>query len=383
MTSPGLARRQRDPHARVRVGLGNRAYEIVVGAGVLAETASLAASYLRKRKIFVVTDENVARHHLATLAGSLTAGEIEHETIVLPAGEQTKSFAHLEFLLDRLLAGGLDRGSMLIALGGGVIGDLAGFAAAIALRGVDFIQAPTTLLAQVDSSVGGKTAIDSPHGKNLIGAFHQPRLVLADTAALATLPRRELLAGYAEIVKYGLLGDRKFFEWCESNGARVIGGDRDALTHAIVTSCRHKSAIVEADEREAGQRALLNLGHTFAHAFETETGYGVALLHGEAVAFGMVLAFELSRTLGMATAADVERIRAHFQSVGLPVSPKVGALAGRNWSIDTLIAHMRKDKKARGGKLTFVLARGIGDAFVARDVDEAAVVRVLRDALAA
>ena len=383
MTSPGLVRQRREQHTYVRVGLGARAYEIVVGPGVLGEAAGLAAQFVRNRKVFIVTDETVAKHHLSTLAGSLTAGEIEHDAIVLPPGEQTKSFAHLESLLDRLLAAGLDRSMLLIALGGGVIGDLVGFAAAVALRGIDFIQAPTTLLAQVDSSVGGKTAIDSPHGKNLIGAFHQPRLVLADLATLDTLPKRERLAGYAEIVKYGLLGDKAFFDWCESNGARAVSGEREPLTHAIVASCRHKAEIVEADEREAGRRALLNLGHTFAHALETESGFGDALLHGEAVAIGMVLACELSRQLGLIPATDVARVRKHFANVGLPVSPVGGRLAGKNWSIDALIAHMRKDKKALGGKLTFVLVRGIGDAFVARDVDEAAVRRVMQDALAA
>jgi 3-dehydroquinate synthase len=253
-----------------------------------------------------------------------------------------------------------------VALGGGVIGDLTGFAAAILLRGLDFVQVPTTLLAQVDSSVGGKTGIDSPQGKNLIGSFHQPRLVLADTEALSTLPRRELLAGYAEIVKYGLIDDPEFFHWLETHGHKVIDGDPEARLHAIYKSCQAKARIVAADERESGQRALLNLGHTFGHALEAETGFSEALLHGEAVAIGMVMAFELSVRLGLCPAEDAERLRRHLAAVGLPTDP--GHIEGRVFSPAALIEHMTRDKKVRDGRMTFVLARGIGQAFLTRDV---------------
>ncbi|MGZ9112954.1 MAG: 3-dehydroquinate synthase [Rhodoplanes sp.] len=359
----------------VRVDLGRRSYDIVIGGRLLARAGDLVLPLLAQRRVIVVSDERVANLHLGPLAASLRASGIAHHSIVLPAGEQTKDFAHLRGLCERILSLGIERGTLLIALGGGVIGDLVGFAAGILLRGIDFVQAPTTLLAQVDSSVGGKTGINTPQGKNLVGLFHQPRLVLADVDTLKTLDERQMRAGYAEIVKYGLLGDRSFFEWLEANGGRVLAHDPAALRHAIAVSCRAKAAIVAEDEREAGQRALLNLGHTFGHALEAETGFGDALLHGEAVAIGAVLAFELSARLGFATADDIPRVRRHFASVGLPIDSR--CLAGRDTSADRLLKHMRADKKVREGRLTFILARGIGQAFICRDVKDDDVRAVL------
>jgi 3-dehydroquinate synthase len=273
----------------------------------------------------------------------------------------------------------------LVALGGGVVGDLTGFAASVLLRGVDFIQVPTTLLAQVDSSVGGKTGINTRHGKNLVGTFYQPRLVLADTDVLDTLPRRELLAGYAEVAKYGLIDDPAFFAWCEANGAAVLSGDAAKRTYAIEQSCLAKARIVAADERETTDlRALLNLGHTFGHALEAETGFGSDLLHGESVGTGMAMAFDLSTRLGLCPAGDAERVRRHLGSVGLPMRLRaIGGDNRRNWSAARLVEHMRGDKKAEGGRLTFVLARGIGKAFVSREVDEAALRGLLDDAISA
>ncbi len=350
----------------VTVDLADRRYDIIVGEDVFARAGELMAPVLRQKRVVVITDENVGGLHLDTLAVSLEKAGIAHSAIVLPPGEQTKDFNHLEGLMNRLLDAGIERRTTLVALGGGVVGDITGFAAAIALRGLDFVQIPTTLLAQVDSSVGGKTGINTRHGKNLIGAFHQPRLVIADTAVLDTLPRRELLAGYAEVVKYGLLGDRDFFEWLEGHGPAVRDGDRDARRHAVVRSCRAKAAIVAADERETGQRALLNLGHTFAHALEAETGFGDILLHGEAVAIGMVLAFDLSVQLGLCAAVDADLARRHLAAIGLPTTP--AHALGNIWSAEALIGHMAKDKKVADGKLTFVLTRGIGEAFLSQDV---------------
>jgi 3-dehydroquinate synthase len=367
--------------AAVRIDLGERSYDIVVGREVLADAGKRMRAVVRREPAIVVTDATVARLHLGALERSLDAAGIGHVRIVLPAGEQTKSFGHLETLLNDVLDTRPERRSCLVALGGGVIGDIVGLAASLVLRGIDYVQIPTTLLAQVDSSVGGKTAIDTRHGKNLVGAFYQPRLVLADTGVLDTLPRRELLAGYAEVVKYGLIGDRAFFEWCESDGHRVIAGEPEARRHAVVTSCRAKAAVVAADEREAAGRALLNFGHTFGHALETETGFGAALLHGEAVALGMVLAFELSAALGLCPAADASRVRRHFEAVGLPTSLR--AVAGRGWSVERLLAHMHQDKKVRDGRLAFVLTRGIGSAFVERGVAAREVTRLLEGELAA
>jgi 3-dehydroquinate synthase len=304
---------------------------------------------------------------------------------VVEAGEQTKSFAGLEGLLNRVLELGIERRTTLVALGGGVIGDLTGCAAAVALRGIDFVQIPTTLLAQVDSSVGGKTGINTRHGKNLVGTFYQPRLVLADTDVLDTLPRRELLAGYAEVAKYGLIDDPAFFAWCEANGAAVLSGDAARRTYAIEQSCLAKARIVAADERETTDlRALLNLGHTFGHALEAETDFGGDLLHGEAVGTGMAMAFDLSARLGLCPPADAERVRRHLGAVGLPMRLRtIGGDNRRKWDAARLIGHMRGDKKADDGRLTFILARGIGQAFISREVDEAALRSLLDDAISA
>lgn len=366
---------------RLRMELGPRSYDIVVGSGLIVGAAGHIGPLLRHRRVIVITDENVAKLHLDGLTSSLEAGGIEHVPIVVPAGEQAKDYTEFGRLLDAILDTRPERGSMLIALGGGVVGDVTGFAASTILRGIDFVQIPTTLLAQVDSSVGGKTGINSRHGKNLIGSFYQPKLVLADIGALATLPRREVLAGYAEIVKYGLIGDAPFFDWLETNGSKLLDGDGEAIRHAVVTSCAAKAAIVAEDEHEAGVRALLNLGHTFGHALEAETGFGDALLHGEGVAIGMTLAFDLSVQLGLCPAADAARVRAHLGRAGLPTG--IGSLSTGRPAPDALIGHMRADKKVRDGRLTFILARAIGSAFVAPGIDEAEVERLLKGAIAA
>jgi len=290
---------------------------------------------------------------------------------VIAPGEESKSFAGLQALCDALLDLELDRGDLIVAFGGGVVGDLAGFAAAILKRGIDFIQIPTTLLAQVDSSVGGKTAIDTPRGKNLIGAFHQPRLVLADLGVLETLPRRELICGYAEVIKYGLLGDLAFFGWLEANAPAVLALDEAALAHAVGRSVAMKAEIVAEDERESGRRALLNLGHTFAHALEAETGFGEALKHGEAVGIGCALAFRFSAALGLCPGQDAERASRAIAAAGLPT--RLHELSGHPFGADALVVHMAQDKKAEGGALTFILARAIGEAFVAKGVAPEAV----------
>ena len=362
----------------IRVDLRPRSYDILVGGGLVADAGAHLRPLLRRPRAIVVTDDNVAALYRGPLLDSLAGAGIDGDVIVLPAGEETKAFAHLEGLIDGLLARRVERSTTVIALGGGVVGDIAGFAAAIVLRGIDFVQVPTTLLAQVDSSVGGKTGINTPRGKNLVGVFHQPRLVLADIGTLDTLPRRELLAGYAEMAKYGLIDDPAFFDWLEANGAAILAGDEAARRHAVVTACRAKARIVADDEREQGRRALLNLGHTFAHALEAEAGYGGDLLHGEAVAIGMVLAFDLSVRLGLCPAADADRVRRHLSDIGLPTTPPTapdGAAA--------LIEHMRSDKKVTGGHVAFVLARGIGQAFVNADVGLGEVEDLLTRAAAA
>lgn len=364
----------------IGVALGARSYDILIGEGLIGRAGGLIAPFVKTGRVVVVTDETVARLHLPQFAASLDAAGIGCERIVLPPGEGSKNFAHFSWLAEKILALGIERRTLLIALGGGVIGDLTGFAAATLLRGLDFVQIPTTLLAQVDSSVGGKTGINTPQGKNLVGAFHQPALVLADVAVLATLPRRELLAGYAEVVKYGLIRDADFFAWLESNGAKLCAGDRAALGHAIAESCRHKAAVVAADERESGGRALLNFGHTFGHALEAETGFEAALLHGEAVAAGMALAFDFSVNLGYCLPDRALRVRRHFEAVGIPATLR--GLAGRRFEPGVLLAHMRHDKKVQDGKLTFILARDIGSAFVARDVAGSAVEDFLATAIA-
>ena len=357
---------------RIDVGLGERAYPVLIGPGLLAQAGEFIRPLLKRARTAVVTDETVAAAHGAAMSASLMAAGVEAHTIVLPPGEETKSFAHLADLSGRLLDLKLDRGDLLVAFGGGVVGDLAGFAAAIYKRGVDFIQVPTTLLAQVDSSVGGKTAIDTPQGKNLIGAFHQPRLVLADLDVLATLPARQVRAGYAEVLKYGLLGDFGFFEWLEANSARALALQPEALGRAVARSVEMKAEIVAADEKEtSGRRALLNLGHTFGHALEAETGFGDGLLHGEGVALGCAQAFRFSARLGLCSGQDAERATAAIAAASLP--SRMADLTSRAFAADALIGHMVQDKKAEGGKLTFILARGIGQAFVAKDVDAATV----------
>jgi 3-dehydroquinate synthase len=362
--------------SRLTVELGARSYEIVVGPGLLARAGALLRPLLRQPAAIVVTDAHLAQtSHLAALEVSLEAAGIAARRIVLPAGEATKSLAELERLLDQILAQGIERRTALVAFGGGVIGDLAGFAAAILLRGLDYVQIPTTLLAQVDSAVGGKTGINSRHGKNLIGSFHQPRLVLADTGVLETLPARELRAGYAEVVKYGLIDRPEFFAWLEQNGAALLAGDAALRQQAILESCRAKAALVTVDEREAGARALLNLGHTFAHALEALAGYGDTLLHGEAVALGIVLAARLSVRLGLCPPADAERVRAHFAEVGLPVTR--AGLPAPVRSAESMLAAMAHDKKTLGGRPRFVLLRGIGQAFAGAEVEPAELTALL------
>jgi 3-dehydroquinate synthase len=357
--------------AAVNVGLGDRAYEVMIGPGLVAGAGAHIAPLLKRGRVAVISDETVWRLHGPQLTQGLAEAGVAVSPIVVPPGEGSKSFEMLARVSDDLLALELDRGDLIVAFGGGVVGDLAGFAAAIYKRGIDFIQIPTTLLAQVDSSVGGKTAIDTPRGKNLIGAFHQPRLVLADLDVLATLPAREMGAGYAEIIKYGLLGDFAFFEWLEAAGPKVIDRDPTALERAVRRSVEMKAEIVAQDEREAGRRALLNLGHTFGHALESETGYGDALLHGEAVGIGMAMAFRFSARQGLCAGQDAERAQAAIAAVGLPV--RLDQLAGHPFDATRLLAHMGQDKKAEGGRLTFILARRLGEAFVARDVDPAAI----------
>jgi 3-dehydroquinate synthase len=383
-TSPLLHSAAADASATVdslQVDLGERSYPILIGSGLIAEAGVRFRPLLPQPRVVIISDTTVAGLYLQPLTASLEAAGIATAPVIVPPGEASKSFAELERLCDRLLSLRIERKTMLVALGGGVIGDLTGFAAGILLRGLDFIQVPTTLLAQVDSAVGGKTGINTAAGKNLVGLFHQPKLVLADVATLATLDPRERHAGYAEVVKYGLIDDPPFFVWLEQHGGQVLAGDTAAQRHAVMTSCAAKARIVAADEREAGQRALLNLGHTFGHALEAATGFGPALLHGEAVALGMVLAFDLSVRLGLCPAGDALRVRQHFASLGFTT--------GMRWlsfihdaTPDSLIEHMRGDKKVRDGRLTFVLARGIGQAFLTNEVPVSAVRDLLAAALA-
>jgi shikimate kinase/3-dehydroquinate synthase len=354
------------PSRSVHVELGDRSYDVLIASGLLRDAGALIKARLGAVKCGVVTDENVARHHLATLENSLKSEGIFAGSIVMKPGEATKSFRDLATLSERLLELGLERGDLVVPLGGGVIGDLAGFAAGILRRGIRFVQIPTSLLAQVDSSVGGKTGINTPQGKNLIGVFHQPSLVIADTAVLTTLPPREMRAGYAEVAKYGLLGDAQFFAWLEANWQGIFGNSGPALTKAIETSVAAKAAIVARDETETGDRALLNLGHTFGHALEAWTGYSDRLLHGEGVAVGMCMAFRLSEDLGICPPGRAERVTNHLKAVGLPT--KIGDIPGDGADADRLLKLMGQDKKVRGGKLTFILVRDVGQAFVSREV---------------
>lgn len=375
----------RKPGDNLRVDLGDRSYDILVGADLLASAGTAIRAAAGGGRCWVVTDDTVAPLYLDTVMTSLQAAGLEAQSIILPAGEATKAFATLESILNTVLDGAPERNSTLIALGGGVVGDVTGFAASIILRGINFVQVPTTLLAQVDSSVGGKTGINTRHGKNLAGAFYQPKLVIADTGVLDTLPHRELLAGYAEVVKYGLIRDAGFFDWLEANAGAVISGDgeagRTARQYAVRTSCAAKAAVVAADERENGVRALLNFGHTFGHALEAETGFGPELLHGEAVAIGMIMALDMSVAMGLCPQPASDRVRRHFAAAGLPTG--MPSAQGRHWDSATLVRHMGHDKKVRDGRVTFILARGIGDAFVSREVNLDDVERLLKDAIAA
>jgi len=364
----------------VHVDLAGRGYDIHIGPGLIARAGGLIGPLLARPFTVIVTDETVAGLHLEPLKAGLAGAGIQAEAIVLPPGEATKSMARLTQVVERLLELKVERDDLVIALGGGVIGDLAGFAAAVLRRGVDFVQVPTSLLAQVDSSVGGKTGVNSAHGKNLIGAFHQPRLVLADTDVLDTLPPRDFLAGYGEVVKYGLLGDAGFFEWLEENGPAMRDGDRAARIHAVRRSCEMKAEIVARDEHERGDRALLNLGHTFGHALEAATGYSARLLHGEGVAIGTVLAFEASARMGLCAQECPSRIRAHLAAMGM--KKDLSDIEGGLPDVDALMDLMGQDKKVQQGRLTFILARGIGEAFVERDADLGVVQAVLRDVLA-
>ncbi len=342
-----------------------RPYDVMIEVGLLDRAAALLAPLARNGRMVVVADAQVIEPHLVRLTTALAAVGVNAETIIIPSGEASKSWRQLETLTDRLLAIEVERGEAIVALGGGVVGDLTGFAASIVKRGCKFVQIPTTLLAQVDSSVGGKTAINTRAGKNLIGAFYQPELVLIDPGVLDTLPARELRAGYAEVVKYGLIDDAAFFTWCEANGAALLSGNLEARVHAIATSVTAKARIVAADERETtGTRALLNLGHTFGHALEAETGFSDRLLHGEGVAAGMALAFRFSVARGLCSAADSERVTAHLSAVGLPT----GARPATNARGATLAAHMAHDKKREGGDVPLLLARGIGQTFLARRI---------------
>jgi 3-dehydroquinate synthase len=364
---------------RVAVDLGARSYEVRVGEGLIARAGEEIAPILRRRRVAVVTDETVAALHLPSLTAALAAEGITVSALALPPGEVTKGWDQLARCTEWLLEEKVERRDVVVALGGGVIGDLVGFSAAILRRGVRFVQMPTTLLAQVDSSVGGKTGINTAQGKNLVGAFHQPSLVLADIGILGTLPQRDLLSGYGEVVKYGLLGDASFFQWLETNGPALKAGDAAARLHAVTRSVEMKAGIVSRDETEEGERALLNLGHTFCHALEKATGYSDRLLHGEGVAIGCALAFELSARLGLCSQEEPSRVRAHLAAMGMKVS--LADIPGDLPGAEALIELMGQDKKVVDGRLRFILARRIGQAFVAEDVPGEVVRAVLSDAL--
>jgi 3-dehydroquinate synthase len=367
------------PRQHVRVELDSRAYDIEIGRGLISELGQRVEALAQGSRVIVVTDAHVAALHLQTALNSLAAAGVPATTVVLPAGEATKSFRALEDVCDAIIAARLERRDLVVALGGGVIGDLTGFAAAIVRRGLRFVQVPTTLLAAVDSSVGGKTAINAGAGKNLVGAFHQPVRVLADVDCLDSLPPRELRAGYAEVVKYGVLGDVGFFEWLEHHGPALLAGDAASRTHAVAASVHAKAAIVAEDERETGRRALLNLGHTFGHALEAATGFGSRLLHGEAVAIGMAMALATSERLLGCPADARRRLLAHGHATGLPMTPAGLGLARAD--APSLLAAMTRDKKARDGAITLVLCRQLGEAVVLPDAPTATVREVLEDSL--
>ena len=363
----------------VTINLDARAYDIFIGHSLLFRIGDFIPQNLEGRNVFIVTDKNVEPYAARVRSLIADSGTGICDLKVLPAGEKTKSFKHAQEVCTWMLAGGTNRDSLVLAIGGGVIGDLTGFCASIVMRGVPYVQVPTTLLSQVDSSVGGKTGINTAEGKNLIGSFYQPTAVIADIETLETLPRRELLAGYAEVVKYGLIEDAGFFTWLETNGTRVCNLDQDAVSHVLEASCKAKARVVQADELEHGRRALLNLGHTFGHALESEAGYNGALLHGEAVSIGIVMAFDLSYRMGMCSQADVERVEQHLSAMGLPT--RAAAIEDLNTSVDALVAAMGHDKKIKNGKLTFVLVSGIGEAFLSDDVASDLVRDVLRESL--
>ena len=357
-----------------KVDLKDRSYDIVIGPNLIGAAAKYITPLIKHKPVIIITDDNVAKHHLNNLVFALEADGMTHSVITLPPGESTKSFDEFKTIISAILDAKPERSSSLIAFGG-VIGDLVGFAASVILRGIDFFQIPTTLLAQVDSSVGGKTGINTHHGKNLIGTFYQPRIVLADTNVLETLPKREILSGYAEIVKYGLMGDKKFFEWLEINGEALINGNEDLRRYAIMTSCCAKARFVKSDEKEFGSRALLNFGHTFGHALEANTGFGSKLLHGEAVAVGMIMAFDLSVLMGLCQKEDASRVRKHFLSIGLPT--QMSDIANQNWESELILNYIARDKKVQNGKINFILTRGIGHVFMSSGVDTADLVTVL------
>jgi 3-dehydroquinate synthase len=369
----------RAPERLVHVPLGDRAYDILIGPGLIARAGGEITSRLKGRKAAIVTDEHVAPLYLEALMDALQTDGIETVSLTLPAGEKTKSFDHLATVCDMVLAARIERSDAVIALGGGVIGDLAGFAAGIVRRGVRFVQIPTSLLSQVDSSVGGKTGVNSRHGKNLLGVFHQPDLVLADTSVLDTLSEREFRAGYAEVAKYGLIDNPVFFEWLEKNWKQVFAGGPERI-EAIAVSCQSKADVVVEDERETGRRALLNLGHTFGHALEAATQYDSSrLVHGEGVSIGMVLAHEFSARLNLASPDDAKRVESHLKAVGLPT--RMGDIPGELPGADVLLDAIMQDKKVKGGKLTFILTHGIGQSFVADDVPSSEVSSFLAEKL--
>lgn len=365
------------PEQLVRVPLGSRSYDILIGPGLIGRAGGEITARLKGRRAAIVTDANVGPLYLDALTDSLQTDGIEAVSLTLPAGEKTKNFENLIAVVDLALTARLERNDMVIALGGGVIGDLAGFAAGIVKRGIRFVQVPTSLLAQVDSSVGGKTGINTRHGKNLVGVFHQPDLVLADADALGTLSEREFRAGYAEVAKYGLIDKPDFFAWLEQNRAEVFSGG-PARIEAIAASCRAKAAVVAADERENGARALLNLGHTFGHALEAAVHYdSERLVHGEGVSIGMVLAHEFSTRLNLASRDDADRVRRHLKEAGLPVS--IDEIPGELPPAEELMDAIAQDKKVKGGKLTFILTHGIGQSFVADDVPSSEVLAFLKE----
>ena len=367
-------------HNKLRINLRENSYDIIIEHGLLSNLGALISKNCVKPQTFIVTDNNISVHWLKQTVESLSEQGISPKVLEVPVGESTKSFINLEKIIDQLLESKVDRDSLLVALGGGVIGDLAGFAGAVTLRGIKVVQVPTTLLSQVDSSVGGKTGINVRQGKNLVGSFYQPSLVAIDTQVLQTLPPRQLFAGYAEVVKYGLIKDCSFFDWLELNGKKVLGGDKLAQQFAIFTSCRIKAEIVEADEKEQDLRAILNFGHTFGHALEAEAGYDGNLLHGEAVSIGMVMAIELSKNLGYLSGQDAGRATKYIRNIGLPTNIK--SIEGSTpWNPDGLMQHMQHDKKVSNGQLRFVLLKGIGEAYLTADVEKKEVYSIIEKSL--